>query len=318
MADLLVICSITDEMRLRLDAVFQPVLLSDLSDPMVWLETNGADIEYVLTDGHLGVSTDILSRLPNIKAVSSYGVGYDGIDTEETNARGIPVAHTPSVLDEEVATTALLLYLSVLRNFPAQVTHARAGHWESKGNLPLSRSADGRKIGILGLGRIGKALARKLEPFGAEISYCGRSKQDVPFTYHQDISEMASSVDALICVAPGGAATHHMVNAEVLKALGADGILVNVGRGSVVDEEALIDALGAGTIAGAGLDVFEYEPHIPEALRSMPNVVVTPHIGSATEETRRAMGNLSVDNLIKHKSTGTMITPVPECAHLFP
>lgn len=317
MADLLVICSITPEMRAALDSNFDLVLASEMDDLESWLSRHGPEISYVLTDGHLGVPQNILASAPNVKAISSYGVGYDSIDTKLTNAKGIPVSHTPSVLDDEVATTALLLYLSVLRNFVAQANHARAGLWESEGGLPLARSADNRKIGILGLGRIGKALAQKLEPFKADISYCGRSKQDVPYTFYADLKQMAKAVDTLICIAPGGASTHHIVNGDVMAALGADGVLVNVGRGSVVDEAALIAALQSGALGAAGLDVFENEPHIPAELREMPNVVVTPHIGSATVETRRAMGQLSVDNLVEHKNSGKMLTPVPECAHLF-
>lgn len=317
MADLLVLCNVTQEMRARLDGGFTYQLAKELDDVDGWLETQGAGVEYLLTDGHIGVPQNVLDGLPNLKAISSYGVGYDSIDTTITNARGLPVSHTPSVLDDEVATTALLLYLSVMRNFPAEIAQAKSGAWESEGGLGLSRSADNRKIGILGLGRIGKALSRKLEPFGSDICYTGRSKQDVPYRYFADLTEMAAEVDALICIAPGGAATHHLVNAEVLRALGPEGVLVNVGRGSVVDEAALIAALAAGEVGGAGLDVFENEPRIPQALREDPNVVVTPHIGSATVETRRAMGDLSIDNLLEFKAKGQMITPVPECAHLF-
>ncbi|TCL01151.1 lactate dehydrogenase-like 2-hydroxyacid dehydrogenase [Shimia isoporae] len=317
MADLLVLCNVTDEMRTRLDGGFEYQLAKDLEDVDAWMETQGAAVEYLLTDGHLGVPQNILAGLPNLKAISSYGVGYDSIDTTVTNARGLPVSHTPSVLDDEVATTALLLYLSVMRNFPAEVAHAASGAWERDGGLGLSRSADNRKIGILGLGRIGKAFARKMEPFNADICYTGRSRQDVPYRYFADLAEMAAEVDALVCIAPGGPATHHLVNSEVLRALGPEGVLVNVGRGSVVNEVALVAALDAGEVGGAGLDVFENEPHIPQALRQNPNVVVTPHIGSATVETRRAMGDLSIDNLLEFKARGRMITPVPECSHLF-
>ncbi|MFY0618976.1 2-hydroxyacid dehydrogenase [Shimia sp.] len=317
MADLMVLCSTTPEMQLRLSGAFDVVYEHDLPDVPTWLDEHGEDIRYILTDGHLGLPSEVLSRVPNLKAVSSYGVGYDAIDTGKTNARGIPVSHTPSVLDEEVATTALLLYLSVMRGFVTQANHAKAGRWETQGGLPLTRSADGRKIGILGLGRIGKALARKLAPFGAEISYCGRSMQDNDYQYFASLTEMARHVDVLICIAPGGASTHHIVNADVMAALGANGVLINVGRGSIVDEIALASALNSGTLGGAGLDVFENEPYIPKTLREMPNVVVTPHIGSATIETRRAMGALAVDNIVEHKASGKMHTPVPECIHLF-
>ena len=316
MADLLVLCEVTDVMRDRLTAAFDLKQLIKGDDPDGWLADNGSDISYVLTDGHIGISGDLLDKLPNVQIVSSYGVGYDGVDVAAATARGIPVCHTPNVLNEEVATTALMLYLACWRNLEAEMTHARSGNWATNGALPLPRSADNRTIGILGLGRIGKAIATKLAPFNPTILYYGRNKQDVPFQYFDDLTAMAQACDTLICVAPGDASTHHLINREVLDAIGPDGYLINVGRGSTVNETALIAALTAGTLGGAGLDVFENEPHIPDALRAMPTVVLTPHIGSATQETRRAMGDLAIDNLIAKKDGRDLISPIPESAIL--
>ncbi|MCF2903814.1 2-hydroxyacid dehydrogenase [Octadecabacter sp. CECT 8868] len=316
MADLLVLCPITDVMRDRLTASFDLKQMIKGQDPDGWLTDNGSDVRYVLTDGHIGISGALLDRLPNVQIVSSYGVGYDGIDIPATTARQIPVCHTPNVLNQEVATTALMLYLACWRNLESEMANARSGNWVKHGALPLPRSADNRTIGILGLGRIGKAIAAKLAPFNPTILYYGRSKQDVPFKYFDDLTAMARVCDTLICVAPGDASTHHLINSEVLEAIGPQGFLINVGRGSTVDETAMIAALQAGTLGGAGLDVFENEPHIPDALRAIPNVVLTPHIGSATQETRRAMGDLAIDNLIAKKDGRDLVSPIPESAQI--
>lgn len=313
MPNLLIVCPVTDVMRARLDPRFACHDLRAMDDPEGWLAAHGAEIDYVLTDGHLGLKPAYFDRLPNLRAISSYGVGYDAIDTDLAIARGVVVAHTPDVLNAEVATTALMLYLDCFRNFRAQAAHAASGGWASNGSLPLARSADQRRIGILGLGRIGKAVVEKLQPFSPTILYTGRSKQDVPHKYVPSLVYLASQVEVLISIAPGGSATHHLINADVLSALGPNGTLINVGRGSVVDEEALISALASGQLGWAGLDVFEDEPNIPQALRDHPRVTVTPHIGSATIETRRAMGDLAIDNLLDHVDHGRPRTPVPEC-----
>ncbi len=314
MRRLLVLCPISPHMADRIAAEFEVHDLHRDNNATRWLTANGATVDYVLTDGHIGIDSAILSDLPNLRAVSSYGVGYDAVDIDAAVARDIPVAHTPSVLDEEVATTALLLLLACFRNFEAQTAQARTGAWARDGSLPLARTADGRTIGILGLGRIGKAIAQKLTPFNARILYCGRTRQDVGFDYYDDPVAMARGADALVSIVPGGDATRHLVDADVMEALGPEGVLVNVGRGSTVDENALITALSTGKLGFAGLDVFEDEPHIPKPLRALPNVILTPHIGSATVETRRAMGDLAIDNLVHHAQTEKMLTPVPECA----
>ncbi len=308
MPDLLQIGGITDTMRARLESAFTIHKLSDGGYP--------ADtITHVATNGHDGVPADVMAACPNLKMISCYGVGYDAIDTKAAADRGILVTHTPDVLNAEVASTTVLLMLASYRNFLADEAHARSGEWE-KGNAPLSRSADNRKVGILGLGRIGQAIADKLQAFNAEIHYHTRSKKDVPYTYHASLVDMAKAVEVLICITPGGPSTHRIVNAEVMNALGPEGRLINVSRGSVVDEPAMVAALQEGRLGYAALDVFEAEPKIPDALKTMSNVVLLPHVGSATHETRAAMGALVVDNLLEHLSNGKVLTPVPETAHL--
>ena len=316
MIDLFTIAPLTPVVKAKLAADFTIHHVNDMEDPLAWLAAHGAGIRYALTDGHYGIKPEYLAGLPDLEVVSSNGVGYDAIDTDAAVARNLIVTHTPSVLNAEVATTTLMLMIACYRNFNAEVDNATSGRWAQNGNLPLGRSADNRTIGIFGLGRIGMEIARKLAPFDPKILYHTRSKRDVDFTYYDDLLAMARDAEVLICIAPGGSSTHHKVNADVMEALGPDGVLINVGRGSIVDEDALIVALTSGKLGAAGLDVFENEPHIPSALRAMPNVVLTPHIGSATIETRDAMAQLAVDNLLQHSKNGTVITAVPECAGL--
>lgn len=309
--DLLLISNATERMMDRLNAEFtvHPLAETDLA-------AQGEAITAVATDGHLGVRPGIMAALPNLEVISCYGVGYDAIDTGEAVRRGILVSHTPNVLNDEVANTAIMLMLAVSRNLVANDTYVRAGRWEAEGNPPLSRSVQERTVGILGLGRIGQTIADRLAMFDATVLYHGRSKKDVPYRYYDDLTAMAADCDFLVCITPGGAGTEKIVNAAVLDALGPEGVLINVSRGSVVDEAALVSALQDGRLGGAGLDVFEREPKVPEALFAMDNVVLQPHVGSATVETRRAMGDLVCDNLSRFLKDGTVITPVPECAHL--
>jgi lactate dehydrogenase-like 2-hydroxyacid dehydrogenase len=308
MPDLLQIGGITDTMRDRLSEHFTIHKLDDAAYP-------AEAITHIATNGHDGVPADVMAACPNLKMVSCYGVGYDAIDSKAAADRGILVTHTPDVLNAEVASTTILLMLASFRNFLADEAHARSGAWE-QGGAPLSRSADNRRVGILGLGRIGQAIADKLAAFNADIHYHTRTKKDVPYTYHASLTDMAQAVEVLICITPGGPSTYRIVNAEVMDALGSEGTLINVSRGSVVDEPAMVQALQEGRLGYAALDVFEAEPKIPDALKTMSNVVLLPHVGSATHETRAAMGGLVVDNLIAHLTTGKVHTPVPETAHL--
>lgn len=313
---LLQIGNITDRMRDALTPEFEITILFDQQDRAAFLDTEGEKFTAILTDGHWGVPDAVRSACPNVKVVSSYGVGYDNIDADGMAKDGILVAHTPDVLNNEVADTAVMLWLAVSRNLLGADAWARSGDWQEKGAFPLTRSVRDRTVGILGLGRIGQTIAEMVEAFDAKVLYHTRSKKDVPQTYCDDLVDMAKKSDVLIVITPGGSSTKHLINAEVLEALGPDGILINVARGSVVDESALVAALEAGKIGGAGLDVFEAEPNIPDVLKRMSNVVLLPHVGSATVETRQAMGDLTCANLSQFLKDGTVQTPIPECRHL--
>ncbi|MEE4189466.1 MAG: 2-hydroxyacid dehydrogenase [Roseobacter sp.] len=309
MPDLLQIGGITDVMKDRLEAEFNIHTLADGEYP-------AEGITHIATNGHDGVPADIMASLPNLKMISCYGVGYDAIDVQTARTRGVVVTHTPNVLNAEVATTAVMLMMACYRELLRDDAWVRSGDWEAKGNAPLTRSVDNRTVGILGLGRIGHAIAEKLAPFGTRIVYHSRSKKNVDFPYYESLVDMAADVDCLICITPGGPSTQRIVNRDVMDALGPEGTLINVSRGSVVDEDALIAALEEGRLGWAGLDVFEAEPKVPERLRTLPNVVLLPHVGSATVETRAAMGALTVDNLLQHLAEGSVISPVPECADM--
>jgi hydroxypyruvate reductase len=245
------------------------------------------------------ISPDQLANFPHLEIVAVFGVGYDGIPLAACEARKIKVTNTPDVLNDEVADTTLALTLMTLRHFAEAQKFVERGDW-LKGQFPLTRSLWGKTVGIIGLGRIGKAIASRLEAFKTTVVYHGRSKQDSPYRFYPNLVEMARDVDVLIAITPGGSGTKHLVNAEVLAALGPDGYFINVARGSVCDEAALVAAIEHKTIAGAGLDVFEGEPKVPEALFNRPNVVLFPHVASATLETRVAMGNLVIENLRLH------------------
>lgn len=261
---------------------------------------------------HGVVDAGLMAALPKLEIVASFGVGYDGVDTAYAAAHGITVTNTPDVLNEEVADTTLALILGAVRQLPAAERYLRAGRW-SAGPFPLSASLRGRTVGILGLGRIGKAVARRCEAFGLAVAYHGRQAQDgVSYLYYPTLLGLAEACDILVVIAPGGEATRNLVDAAVLKALGPDGYLVNIARGSVVDEAALIDALTTGTIAGAGLDVFADEPRVPQGLIDLDQVMLLPHVGSASRHTRQAMGQLVVDNLLAWDAGRAPLTPVPE------
>lgn len=298
----------------QLDAAYTVHRLWEAEDAEAMIGEISDKIEAIAVGPHTPVDGPLMSRLPNLKIVSNFGVGYDTVDAKWAGAHGIYVTNTPDVLTEEVADTTLGLLLMTVRQLSESERYLRAGRWETEGPFPLTKaSLRDRRIGIVGLGRIGKAIARRLDAFRVPVVYHGRSEQaDVPYGYYADLVDMARDVDILLSVAPGGTATNHMINAEVLDALGPDGILINVGRGSVVDEKALVEALKSGTILSAGLDVFENEPHVPADLIEMEHVVVLPHVGSASVHTRNQMGQLCVDNLKSYFETGKPLTPVVE------
>ncbi len=278
-----------------------------------FLKEVGPRIRGVATSGSYGrTDAALFDQLPKLEIVSSMGVGYDNVDAAEAARRGIIVTNTPDVLNDEVADLTIGLLLATLRQIPQSERYLRAGHWV-KEHFPLSPTLRERRIGIIGLGRIGKAIARRLEGFGVGIAYHGRTpQQDVPYAYHPTAAGLAAESDVLIVITPGGAGTKHLVDAEVLKALGPQGVLINVARGSVVDQQALIEALRSGTILSAGLDVYEDEPNVPQELIAMDHVVLLPHIGSASVHTRNAMGKLVADNLVSWVQGKGPLTPVPE------
>jgi len=270
-------------------------------------------VRAIAASGESKVSAGLIAQLPALELVSVMGVGYDGVDVAAALARGVKVTHTPGVLNDDVADLALGLMLCAARQLPAADRYVREGRWLAAGPMPLARKMSGARLGIVGMGRIGQAIATRAAAFGMSIAYTARSaRPSLPTP-----AALAAQSDFLVVITPGGAGTRKLINAEVLAALGSSspqrGILINVARGSVVDEEALIDALERGVIASAGLDVFEDEPRVPERLCALPQVVLAPHIGSATQATRQAMADLAFGNLREHFAGRPLLSPVPEC-----
>ena len=294
-----------------------PIIEKGLADRFDVLREPSAEVRgLAVVGGHGRVDGSLMEQLPKLEIISSFGVGYDHVDAAEAARRGVVVTNTPDVLTGEVADLAMCLLIATLRQIPQVDRYLRAGKWPAA-NYPLTASLRERKVGILGLGRIGKAIARRLDASDIAVEYHGRKPQaDVPYRYHATLVELARSCDVLMVVASGGPETRHLVNAEVLEALGPDGVLINVGRGSVVDEAALIEALRNKTILSAGLDVFENEPQVPAELIAMEHVVLLPHVGSASVVTRRAMAQLVVDNLVAWFDGRGALTPVAESAAL--
>lgn len=263
--------------------------------------------------GESQVSGELISQLPALEIISIMGVGYDGVDVATAKDRGVPVTHTPDVLNDDVADLALALMLGISRQLVQAHEHVRSGAWQ-QGALPLGRKMSGARMGLVGIGRIGQGIARRAAAFDMQVAYTARhARPELPYAYYPDAAALAAQCDYLVVITPGGSATRHLVNREVLRALGPKGILVNVARGSVVDQDALVEALEQGAIAGAALDVFESEPGVPERLRRLPNVLLSPHIGSATQSTRQAMADLTFANLKAHFDGRPLPSPVPEC-----
>ena len=287
--------------------------LYEQPDPEAHLDAIAPRIRGVATGaGTLRIDSGLIDRLPNLEIIASFGVGYDHVDAVHAGKKGVVVTNTPDVLNEEVADTALGLLLCTLRQLPQAERHLRAGKWLEK-PFPLTATLRGRKVGILGYGRIGKAIARRLDAFDVEVVYHGRNRQEgVPHRHFETRLDMARYVDVLIVITPGGAETNNLVDAQVLEALGPDGVLINVARGTVVDEKALIEALRNGTILSAGLDVFAEEPQVPRELIDMEHVVLLPHVGSASVHTRNAMAQLVVDNAKSWFAGKGPLTPVAE------
>jgi lactate dehydrogenase-like 2-hydroxyacid dehydrogenase len=276
-----------------------------------FLRQHGESFEVAVTSGKVGVGAEVMRSLPNLRAVINFGVGYDTTDVAQAASRGITVSNTPDVLNDCVADTAMALYLDLLRGISSADRYVRRGDWLSKGNFPLATKASGKRVGILGLGRIGRVIARRLEGFDCEISYHSRNQvEGVSYRYAATPRELAAGCDVFIVAAAGGPGSARLVDAEVIDAIGPEGYLINIARGSVVDEDALVAALLAGRLAGAGLDVFAEEPKVPEDLLALENVVLLPHLGSGTHETRAAMAELTLANLHSFVTTGAVLTEV--------
>jgi lactate dehydrogenase-like 2-hydroxyacid dehydrogenase len=293
-----------------LAADYDIVRLWEADDADAVLKQVGPQVRALATRGDLGASRELIGKLPALEMIGCFGVGTDGIDRSATRPRGIKISNTPDVLTEDVADLALALMLAVARKMVRGDAFTRDGSW-SKGNMELVTRVNGKRLGIVGLGRIGKAIARRAQAFNMSISYFGRHKQDdASFTYYAELAALAANSDFLVAIVPGGAATANLITADVLAALGPEGYFINVARGSVVDELALLQALERGVIKGAGLDVFWHEPTISPRFAVLDNVVLHPHHGSGTVETRRAMGQLVRDNLAAHFAGRPLLTEV--------
>ncbi|WP_137822926.1 2-hydroxyacid dehydrogenase [Pseudomonas sp. D(2018)] len=301
---------LTERFNQRLAHEHDVVPLWQQGDALAFLDAHGTAFEVVVTSARFGCSAAMLERLPNVRAICSFGVGYDAIAIEAARQRGIQVSSTPDVLNDCVADLAMGLLIDCARRISAADRFVRAGLWPA-GNFPLARKVSGKRLGIVGLGRIGKDVARRAEGFDMLVRYHNRRPDaDAPYGFEPDLLALARWADFLVLTCPGGAATHHLISAAVLEALGPEGILINVARGSVVDEPALVAALAEGRLGGAGLDVFESEPHVPEALFALDNVVLAPHVGSGTRDTRLQMEELVFANLRAFLDKGEVLTPV--------
>ncbi|MCA3636963.1 MAG: 2-hydroxyacid dehydrogenase [Methylobacterium sp.] len=295
-----------------IESLFPSARLSEQEDRAGFLAREGARFKGVVTGQGAASDDALFAALPNLRIVSSFGVGYDLVDARAAKARGIVVTNTPDVLTDEVADLAMGLLISTVRRLPQADQHVRKGLW-LKGNFPLSDTLRGKTMGILGLGRIGKAIARRAEAFGLKLVYHGRAQQaDVHYPFYASLVEMAKASDILMIIAPGGPSTRRIVDRAVMEALGPEGTLINVARGTLVDEPVMVEMLQSGALGAAGLDVFEDEPKVPEALFALENVVLLPHVGSASVHTRNRMGQLVVDNVIALAEGRPPLTPVPE------
>lgn len=293
-----------------LEEHFNVIKLWDSDKPDDVIQANSADIQGILsTYNSGGVSGRLMDALPNLEVISQFGVGYDNIDLASAAKRGISVTNTPDVLTDDTADVALFLMLNVARRAVEGDMFVRVGRWQN-GGMPLATSISGKTVAVIGLGKIGKAIAQRAAAFNTKIIYNSRSKKDVPYEYYPDLMECAKAADFMILACAGGLETHNMIDYGILEALGPKGYLINIARGSVVNEEDLLLALHNQKIAGAGLDVFANEPYVPEAMLKMDNVVLSPHVGSNTHETRAVMGQLVVDNIVAHFEGDELLTPV--------
>ncbi|MGU3502238.1 2-hydroxyacid dehydrogenase [Mycobacterium sp. C31M] len=304
--------SLEQTLRTAYDALVLPEEAAARAD---FLATHADEVTAVVTSGRTGVDADLMAALPRLGAVVNFGVGYDTTDVDAAELRGVGVSNTPDVLTDCVADTAVGLMIDTLRGFSASDRYVRAGRWVSDGNFRLTRQVSNTRVGIIGLGRIGSAIAKRLTAFGCSISYHNRRQvEGSPYRYVDSPVQLAADVDVLVIAAAGGSATSKLVDSAVLDALGAEGYLINIARGSVVDEQALVAALRDGRLAGAGLDVFAHEPQVPAELFELDNVVLLPHVGSGTVQTRAEMEALTLRNLDSFLTTGQLVTPVAQPA----
>lgn len=300
--------------REGLEARLKVHKLYEIADKDDFIARNGGKIRALVGgSGHGKIDAALMQRFPDLQIVGNFGVGYDGVDAKWAGENGIVVSNTPDVLTDEVADLALGLLIATVRRLPQADRYLRESKWVSNGNFPLTGSLREKKMGILGLGRIGAAIARRAEAFGLELSYHSRTpKPDAPYRYYASLVEMARDVDILMIIAPGGPSTLGIVNRAVMEALGPAGTLINVARGTLVDEPAMVELLKSGKLGSAGLDVFEKEPDVPPELFALENVVLLPHVGSASHYTRNKMGQLVVDNIVNFAEGRGPLTPVPE------
>lgn len=308
--DLLLICPLFPATMTALDDAYTVHRYYQATDKDAFIAGLADRITAAATAGHEGMTVALMGKLPKLKIISCFGVGVDGIDVAAARKLGIAVTNTPDVLTECVADNAMALVLATMRKTVFNDKFVRAGNW-LKGGAPLADKVSGNRMGIIGLGRIGKAIAKRAEAFGMKIAYHTRNKQtSVDYDYYDKPAQLARDVKILVIACPGGKETERIVSREVIEALGKDGYLINVSRGSTVDEPALVEALVGGKIAGAGLDVFVAEPKVPEALFKLDNVVLQPHVSSGTHWTRAAMGQLVVDNLAAYFAGKPLLTQV--------
>jgi hydroxypyruvate reductase len=308
--DILLIEPMMPEVEAQLDAAYRVHRLFQGSDPAALIAAVGPSVRAIVTGGGHGAGNEIVDALPALEIIAINGIGTDAVDLERARARSVRVTTTPGVLTEDVADLALGLLLATSRRICVADRFVRAGRWPA-GRLPLSAQVSGKRLGLLGLGQIGRAVARRAEGFGMSIAYCEpHPYNDITYRFQPDLQQLAEESDFLVVAASGGPATRGLVDRRVLDAIGPTGILINVARGSVVDEPALVAALVDGRLGGAGLDVFAHEPEVPPALLTMDNVVLSPHRASATVETRRAMADLVLANLAAHFAGQEPLTPV--------
>ncbi|HET7408879.1 MAG TPA: 2-hydroxyacid dehydrogenase [Paracoccaceae bacterium] len=309
MVDILIPKPMLKSVEEALDRDFTVHRLWQAEDQDAYLREIGPKIRGIAT--FHGASAKVMEACPSLEIVSSFGVGYDSVDIAHARGRGIRVCNTPSVLDDAVAEIAFGLMVALCRRIPQADRYVRQGRWATEGSHSFTGELTGATVGILGLGRIGKEFARRAQAFKMRVVYHGRTEQPYqPYVYYADLEAMARDVDWLVCIAPGGPATKGIISRKVMEALGPNGCLVNIGRGTSVDEPAMVEMLQSGALGGAALDVFAEEPTVPEALYALDNVVLSPHQGSATHKTRWAMGDLVVRNLRAHFGGEPLISPV--------